>query len=96
MENNLKSEIYPELKDIIQAIKRYNLLHPSGCFLFNFVGWKKNEKDICPDCGKPVEEYDTDKSTIGGHGELEILREMSCELRDLIEDSVDEDGLVGF
>jgi len=96
MEENKNTNLYPELKDIIQAIIRYNVLHPKGCFLFNFIGWKKDSKNICPDCGEPEEEYDTNKSAIGGHGDLEMLRMLSNELRDSIEDYVKEDGFVSF
>jgi len=85
-----------ELKDIVEMINRYNIVHKDGCFLFRFIGFKKDPTCKCAECGKDCDEIDDLKSLIGAHGNLEILREMSNELRDIIEDMVDKNGFVNI
>jgi len=96
MENNEeKIDLLPELKDIQEMIMRYNITHPDGCFIFRFVGFKSSGK-ICPDCGGNdcICEYDERKSEFGIFGDIETVRTMLEELRDIAEDNKNEDGFV--
>jgi len=83
-----------ELKDIREMIYRYNVVHPEGCFVFNFVGYKDSD-EICPDCGeKCMCEFDENKSILGICGDIETVRNMLNELRDIAEDEKDENETV--
>lgn len=93
MDENDDKNLFPDLKDVLQAITRYNTLHKEGCFVFNFVGWKKDPENIC-ECGECCETYDKNKSMVGLHGDLETIRTMLEEMRDIAEDFADEDGFV--
>ena len=84
----------PELKNIIEMIYRYNTLHKEGCFIFNFIGWKKDPNHKCVDCGDNCDEIDENKSILGAYGNIEDLREMLNGLRDIVEDNSNEDGFV--
>ena len=83
-----------ELKDIVLAIHRYNATHREGLFLYSIVGFKKDPKHKCVDCGDYCDIVDDNKSLLGAYGNLEALRCMCCEMRDMIEDEADEDGFV--
>jgi len=85
-----------ELKDIIEMVYRYNATHKDGCFLFRFIGFKKDPNCKCVECGEDCDEIDDSKSLIGAHGDLETLREMSNELRTMIENMTDENGFVNI
>lgn len=85
---------FPELKDILENIYRYNTTHKEGCFVFNFVGFKKSPNEKCVDCGEPIDEVDENKSIMGAHGNLETLRKLLNMLRDIVEDNVDDNGFV--
>ena len=50
MTNELEN-LSPELKDILEMIHRYNASHKEGCFLYSFVGFKKDPEHKCIDCG---------------------------------------------
>jgi hypothetical protein len=76
-------------------IHRYNASYPEGCFIFNFIGFKKNPKDICEDCGGECCEIDETKSMVGCFGDIETVRHLSDILRN-IEDFKDEEGIVNF
>jgi len=92
MENNDKR--LPELTDIINRIMAFNIVHPEGCFLFRFVGYKDSD-EICPDCGKQCMcEFDEGKSALGICGDIITVREMLNELREVAEDNIDENGVV--
>jgi hypothetical protein len=94
MENEVDPNLSPELKDIKEMVMRYNVTHPQGCFIFRFVGYKSTE-EICPDCGEKCDcTYDENKSDFGICGDIETVREMLNELRDISEDCKDEDGVV--
>lgn len=82
-----------ELKDILEMVHRYNAIHKEGCFIFRFVGFKDDPENIC-ECGECCSQYDENKSLLGAYGELETVREMLNELRDVVEDCVDEDGFI--
>jgi len=86
----------PELQDILQRIYAYNTVHKDGCFIFNFVGFKKSPTEKCVDCNEPCDIYDEEKSIMGAHGDLETLRKMLNALREIIEDNKDEDGFVSI
>lgn len=92
MEENLQ----PELKDIIDSLHRYLAVRGNkAAFVLSFVGFKDG-KEKCIDCGEPVEEIDDSGSGIFAYGDLETLRTMSNETRDMIEDECDEDGFVNI
>jgi hypothetical protein len=90
MEENLS----PELKDILEMIRRYSVSHNQGCFMFSFVGFKKDQESVCEECGDFCDCVDDSKSRIGAYGDIETLRIMCNEMRDMIEDEVDEDGYI--
>lgn len=94
MKENDEQSMLPELIDIRNRILAYNTVHPEGCFLFSFVGFKKDKENICEECGDYCDCVDDTKSIIGAYGNLETLRIVCNEMRDFIEDSVDEDGFV--
>lgn len=94
MEEFDNNNLQPELKDILNRIHAYNAVHKEGCFVFRFVGFK-DEGNIC-ECGEGCLDYDEEKSLIGAYGDLEVLRNMLNELRDLIEDTVDEEDFVNI
>lgn len=91
-----EEKLYPELKDLLRMVYRYNTSHNDGCFLFRFVGYKKDPEHKCIDCGDSCDIYDEEKSLVGAYGDKETLRSMLNELRDLIEDMADEEGFVTF
>jgi hypothetical protein len=84
----------PELKDIITSIYKYNTLHREGCFIFSFVGFKKDLEHKCKDCGDNCDIMDKNKSMMGAYGDKPILRSILNGLRDMIEDEANEDGFV--
>lgn len=88
-------EISPELKDIREMIKRYNVSHKEGCFIFTFVGFEKDMENKC-ECGEQCSKVREDKTLCGVHGDLFTLREMLNHMRDEIEDNIDENGFVNF
>ena len=94
--NNEQIEKMPELGDVVRCIYRYNTVHKDGIFVFRFIGFKKSPTEKCVDCGEPIDEYDDTKSLIGAYGYLGTLRMALEELRDTIEDEVDEDGFVNI
>jgi hypothetical protein len=92
---NKEPDLLPELVDIKNRVKAYNLAHPDGCFVFRFVGYKKSGEQ-CPDCGGDdcMCEYDESKSELGIFGDIETVRNMLNELRDIAEDNVTRQGMV--
>lgn len=91
MENE---NLLPELIDIKNRIMAYNAVNPQACFIFRFVGYKDSD-EICPDCGeKCMCEYNERTSDLGICGDIETIRAMLNELRDIAEDCKDEDGTV--
>ena len=89
-------ELIPELQDIINRIKAYNVVHPDGEFVYCFMGYKTQENEVCPDCGEKdcILHPDETKSMIGGFGSVQTLRRMTNDLRDMIEETKDEDDWV--
>ena len=94
MENEIDPNLSPELKDIINRIKAYNVVHPEGIFVYHFVGWKK-AKEVCEDCGEECGCVDENKSMMGAFGDLESVRMLINDLRDIVEDN-QEDGFISF
>lgn len=88
-------EYNPELKDILEMINRYNVSHKEGCFLFHFVGFKKDLEHKCECCNDFTDIIDDTKSMVGAYGNLEMLRDMINMLRDIVEDGA-EDGFVNI
>ena len=94
--NNKKKEYCPELRDIMEMIQRYNATNKERAIIFSFVTWKDEEEDICEDCGSPCESIDKSKSMAGAYGDLQVLRDMLNDLRDLIEDKCGEKDFVNI
>jgi hypothetical protein len=91
-ENNLS----PELKDIIENIKRYCASNTNTCFVYGFVGFKKDPEHKCEDCGDECEEIDDSRTQVGAYGDLGSLRNLLNSLRDEVEDNPGRDGFVNF
>lgn len=89
-------EYNPELKDILEMIHRYNASHKEGCFLFNFVGFKKDTENKCECCDDFTDTIDDTKSMVGAYGDLGMLRDMINMVRDIIEDGAEDDGFVNL
>lgn len=91
-----KEIIQPELKDLIDTLHRYLAVHKNNAsFVLSFVAWKEG-KEKCIDCDEPIEEIDDEGSRIFIYGQKEILRHQLEELRDTMEDEVDENGFVNI
>ena len=90
MENE---KFLPELNDIKEMIQRYNAVHPQGCFIYRFVGYKESD-EVCDECEEKCGCFDSEKSDLGICGDIETIRLMLNELRDIAEDCKDEDGTV--
>lgn len=89
-----EQELSPELKDILEMIKRYSVSNPESCFVYNFIGFKKIPDTHCDDCGEECDEIDLSKSQIGAFGNLNTIRQLNNMIRDVVEDGVDEYGFV--
>lgn len=92
---DFEQNLYPELKDILNRIKAFNISNPEAVFIFSFMGWKKTDEK-CEECGDNCVCPDEDQTMMGGHGDLDTLRSMSNSLRDCIEDACDKRGFVSF
>ena len=90
---NKEQNLLPELIDIRNRIMAYNIVHPNGCFVFRFVGYKDSDEK-CEECGESCSCYDERKSNFGILGDIETVRDMLNELRAIAEDYKDEDGIV--
>jgi hypothetical protein len=90
-ENNL----VPELKDLIEMIYRYCASNENNVtFVYSFIGFEKDPEHKCVDCGDDCEKISEKKSTMGAYGDLEGVRALLNDLRDMIEDEADEEGFV--
>ncbi|MEK6880095.1 MAG: hypothetical protein AABY22_10825 [Nanoarchaeota archaeon] len=88
MENE-EQEISCELKDVVEMVYRYNASHPEGCFIFRFVGFEEDKDHTCEECGENCSMKYSDKhSLLGIHGDIETVRNMLNELRDIAEDGI--------
>ena len=91
--NNDKTQ--PEINGIIESIHRYIAVNNGACFVGSFVAFECR----CKDCSKSGEEevdVKDDASRVFAFGDIETLRIELNELRDLIEDEVDEEGFVSI
>ena len=88
--------MYPELQDILNRIQAFNTTHPEGRFIYAFIGFKKDKENKCEECDDFCDCIDENKTLLGGFGYLDELRCLSNDLRDNIEDNVDEEGYVNF
>lgn len=86
--------LMPELKDIIGRIIAFNRLHPEGCFIYNFLGFKKVEGSKCDCCDGKIDEPDENKSIGGSFGHIDDIRYLCNMIRDIAEDVKEEDGHV--
>jgi hypothetical protein len=94
MENNTPN-LSPELADILNRIKAFNVTNPDAIFIFGFIGWKESDEE-CEECGGHCSCVDEDKVMLGGHGDLDTLRQLSNDLRNGIEDNCNKQGFVSF
>lgn len=94
MEENKEPELMCELKDILEMIHRFNAVCKTGCFIFNFVGFK--DADTTCECGEDHMEFDDSKAIFGAMGDIQTLRELCQMNRDLIEDGKDNEGFVNL
>jgi len=94
MENN-EQQIQPELADIYNRIKAFNITNPDAIFIFGFIGFKKSDEP-CEDCGGDCSCIDDKKTLLGCHGDLDSVRALLNDLRDNVEDNCDKRGFVSF
>jgi len=86
--------LMPELQDIQNRIMAYNRLHPEGCFIFNFLGFKDDPNSVCEECGDNCCEPDKNKSLVGAFGHIDDIRYLCNMIRDVAEDVKADDGYV--
>lgn len=91
-----KKKYFPELADILNRINAFNVCHPEGRFVYAFIGFKKDEGEVCEECGDYCDCIDETKTVLGAFGFIDELRALSNDLRDNIEDNMDEEGFVNF
>jgi hypothetical protein len=92
-----ENKLSPELRDIIENIKRYSATNKNeAIFVYGFIGFKKDPEHKCIDCGEDYDQVSDEKSTFGAYGDINNVRMLLNDLRDFVEDSVDEDGFVNF
>jgi len=94
MENN-EQQLSPELADIINRIRAFNVTNPEAIFVFGFIGFKESDEP-CEDCGGNCSCIDDSKVMLGGHGDLDSIRQLCNDLRDNVEDNCDKRGFVNF
>jgi hypothetical protein len=93
----IKEEIQPELSDILEMIHRYCSANKNEVsFIGSFIGFKEDPTRKCAECGDNCDSVDDKKSRVFAYGDLETLRILNNELRDIIEDESDEDGFVSI
>jgi len=96
MENPEQVPYSPELKDIIEMVKRYSISNPDACFIFGFLGFEEDKNHICEEYGEHgCSKISESKTSLGAYGDLETLRHMLNDLRNGIED-FQEEGFVSF
>lgn len=98
MENPEEKEIELscELQDILNRIKAYNITNPRANFVFAFLGLEEDKENLCPDCNENCcEKIKENSTTFGACGDIETIRGLLNELRDIAEDT-NEDGIVNF
>ena len=78
--------LMPELVDIINRIKAYNLVRKEGVFVYGFIGFEKDPNNKCEECGGECEQPCVEKSAFGGYGYIEDVRNLINMMRDMIED----------
>ncbi len=93
-ENKEEDKLMCELQDIMNRIIAFNRLHPEGVFVYNFLGFKKVKESKCDCCDNEVDEPDENKSICGAFGDIEDIRYLTNMIRDISEDTKDEEGFV--
>lgn len=91
---NDNEEVIPEIKDILEMIHRYNAANPNSIFIYGFLGFEKDAEHRCKECGDNCEKVSMKKSALGGFGHIYDIRSLLNDLRDMAEDTIDEDGFV--
>ena len=86
----------PSITDIKEMIARYIACNKGKvAFIGHFISF--DGKGVCDSCSEEKGDLiDPKKCTIMAYGDLETLREMSNDLRSLIEDNVDKKGFVSY
>jgi hypothetical protein len=90
----MNKQMSPELKDFMEILHRYIAINKDVGFVWAFVSFEKDGTHKCIDCGEDCDKVKENASRIGAYGDLGLLRDLTNDLRDLIEDEVDEDGFV--
>ena len=85
-----KDKQVPELEDIREMILKYSEVHKDACFVFSFMGFKDDPDHKCIDCGGDCEMPDETKTHLGAYGDINRVRGLLNELRDVVEDDTEE------
>ena len=96
MENEEYIEPVPEIKDILEMIRRYNASNPQSIFVYGFWGFEKDPDHTCCECGEDCEQISERKSSMGALGNIYDLRDLLNNLRDMVEEEKDEEGMVNI
>ena len=81
----MKARMLDELKDIGEMIHRFIAVNKHGvAFVGSFIAFDKGG------------EIKDEANSLFAYGDIESLRVMLNELRDVVEDDADEDGLVNL
>lgn len=87
-----KEKVQCEMKDLTEMIHRFAAANGQNvCFVGSFMAFKP----VCDEClEKGADPVKDEASRVFAFGDLEALRAMINELRDMIEDTADEDNWV--
>ena len=89
-----EKELQPELKDMLEAISRYVAVNDGQvAFVGSFIGFE-TRCGACSGTGEETIDMPDHKGRLVAFGPIEEVRILLNELRDVVEDSQDEDGFV--
>jgi hypothetical protein len=92
-ECNCNREQSPELKDIIESIKRFIVSNKGKtAFICNIVSFKE---DACSCCEEDTDDIINAESLMA-YGDIDTLRMMCEEMRTAVEDEKDSHGWVNI
>lgn len=86
-------KLMPELKDLLESVRRFHALHPEGCFIFHFLGFQPSQEEEEDDSFYDI---DADKTTLGMYGDIYMIRQMLNDLRDIAENEKGDDEFVNI
>ncbi len=87
-------KLMPELKDLLESVRRFHALHPEGCFIFHFLGFQPSKEE--DDDEEPFYDIDIDKTALGMYGDIYMIRQMLNDLRDIAENEKDDEEFVNL